>query len=130
MTDQYVAETKKGVREWIKECLFYLLPIYPFLLLYIPYYVLLHSVIGDWLGCDCPVFITDVNGYVTIAPKGFRANDFTVCFWGLIALCAVLLALFVMPTITKKQMRILYVLGIFAVSLGMVYLLPLTMKLC
>lgn len=93
------------------------LPIFP--LLYYPYSILNSELIVDVFGCSCPVIDADGN----VKQRLFNANDFTACFWFVVAVGTILLAFFQSKKgITKRLwLRILYITGIAAVSFLFMY---------
>lgn len=92
-----------------------LTPLLLFLILVIPYQYVNSEFIVEWLGCGCPRI--DESG--NMIESKFNANDFTACFWTLIALCAAALAVPISSLLPRKEkwLRVIYVLAILAVSL-------------
>lgn len=99
----------------IKRFLLFAAPLLPFPLLLIPYSLVNRYFIVKWLGCSCPQ--TDAFG--NIIPSSFNANDFTALFWLFITLCTTAISFFLCKRIPKEKLlfRILYVSGIFLISL-------------
>lgn len=93
------------------------LPILLFFLLFIPYSWANSEFIVDWLGCGCPVL--DGNG--NAIENNFNANDFTACFWLFVSVCATVMSVFLSKLLPKGKiwLKILYVSGVFAVSLAL-----------
>lgn len=96
------------------------LPILLFFVLVIPYSWVNGEYIVDWLGCGCPVYNEDTGTTVT---NKFNANDFTACFWLFITVCATVMSVFLTKLLPKGKawLKILYVVGVFAVSLAISY---------
>ena len=90
-------------------------PLLSFVILFIPYQFINHRFLVDWLGCGCP--IVDASG--NMIHNYFNANDFTRLFWLLITLCVTGLSVFLSKRIPceKPWLRILYIIGMFLVSL-------------
>ncbi len=88
------------------------LPIFP--LLYYPYGILNSELIVDIFGCSCPIVDSDGN----YTQRLFNANDFTACFWFVVAVGTILLAFFQSKMVITKRpwLRILYFTGIAAMS--------------
>jgi len=88
-------------------------PILLFFVLFVPYQIINQEFIVDWLGCGCPV----VDEYGNVVKNVFNANDFSACFWGFVALCAVVLSYYVGKNIfDKRWARILYLVIILILS--------------
>ena len=97
-----------------KKLLRLLSPVSIFPLLFWPYGMLNSAVIVKVFGCGCPTVTTD--GAVTYPL--FNANDFTACFWFIVAVGTVLLAFFQSKKVITDRLwlRILYITGIAALS--------------
>ena len=100
----------------IKSTAFLLAPILLFAILLVPYSLVNQHFIVDWLGCGCPV--TDEAG--NIVENNFNANDFTLLFWHIIALCVTAVSVFLSKRIPKEKMwlRVIYVVGMLLLSLA------------
>ncbi|MBO5892619.1 MAG: hypothetical protein J6Q30_07935 [Oscillospiraceae bacterium] len=99
------------------------LPLFLFPIWYIPYSWLNKNYIVNWFGCGCPV--TDEFGNAVSA--SFNANDFTALFWGVIALCTTILSVVFSKKLLNGRLRILYIVGVLAVSLLLAYWFTQTM---
>lgn len=76
--------------------------------LFIPYYILLDSVIVDWLGCACP----RADGTYS----AFNANHFTVLFWCVTALVVMAISAFQARKIEGGWKKAAYLIGILLFS--------------
>lgn len=88
--------------------------IWPVLLpiaVYLPYMFFKCYVILEWLGLDYH------STY-----SFFDANDFTVCFWGMIALISIIGSFFCMKHFPQKVFRGIYILIVVFLSILFVYL--------
>lgn len=96
-----------------------LMPLLLFAVLVIPYQYVNSEFLVDWLGCGCP----QVDEFGNLVTPEFNANDFTACFWTVIALCAAALSAFLSKLLIPKNkwLRVLYVVSILAVSLVIAY---------
>ena len=95
-------------------------PLLLFAVLFLPYCWLNSAVIVDVFGCGCP----QVNEAGEIIHPTFNANDFTLLFWLFISVCVTAISVFLsIRTIPsdKKRRRVIYVVGMFAVSLLISY---------
>jgi len=90
-------------------------PLLLFAILLIPYNWVNQQFIVEWFGCGCP----KVDEFGNIINPDFNANDFTALFWIFISICVTVIAIFLSKRIPKDKMwlRLLYVVGMFAVSL-------------
>ena len=90
-------------------------PLLSFVILFIPYQFINHRFLVDWLGCGCP--IVDASG--NMIHNYFNANDFTRLFWLFMTLCVTGLSVFLSKRIPREKLwlRILYIIGMFLVSL-------------
>lgn len=97
-------------------------PLLLFIVLLVPYSRANREFIVEWFGCGCP----EVNELGQIACPNFNANDFTALFWLIITACTTVISCFLSKKIPKEKMwlRILYVVGMLAVSL------LITLKFC
>lgn len=100
----------------IKMIAILLTPLLLFAILLVPYS--LHFIV-DWLGCGCPVIDEAGN----MVENNFNANDFTALFWLFISICVTAISVFLSKRIQKEKMwfRVLYILGMFLVSLLISY---------
>ncbi len=102
-----------------KKMLLLVSPLLAFAVLLVPYSWANQAFIVDWLGCGCP----KVDELGNIIHPDFNANDFTALFWGFITLCVTIVAVLLSRNISKEKwwLRILYVVGMLAVSLLISY---------
>lgn len=104
-------EKKIGV---VKKIVFFVAPISLFPFLFTPYYLVNMQFIVDWLGCGCP----KEDEFGNVIHSYFSANDFTAVFWIFISVCATAISVFLSKKIFEKMwLRILYIVGVLAVSL-------------
>ena len=98
-----------------------ILPIICFPIFAVPYQFLNSNMLVKWLGCGCPK--VDASG--EMIHDYFSANDFTAIFWTVIAIGVTILSVFLSKEIfkEKKWARILYILGMFMVSLFVAYMM-------
>ena len=103
----------------IKMMAILLTPLLLFAILLVPYSVVNQHFIVDWLGCGCPVIDEAGN----MVENNFNANDFTALFWLFISICVTAISVFLSKRIQKEKMwfRVLYILGMFLVSLLITY---------
>ena len=96
-----------------------LTPLLLFAILLVPYSLVNQHFIVDWLGCGCPVIDEAGN----MVENNFNANDFTALFWLFISICVTAISVFLAKRIQKEKMwfRVLYILGMFLVSLLITY---------
>lgn len=94
-------------------------PVLVFPVLFIPYQLLNSEVLVKWLGCGCPK--VDASGEMIY--DYFSANDFTAIFWLIIAVCVTILSGFLSKIVfmEKKWVRVVYVAGMFVVSVLAAY---------
>ena len=94
-------------------------PLLSFAVLLVPYSWAHQAFIVDWFGCGCP----KVDELGNIIHPDFNANDFTALFWLFITLCVIVTSVFLSKKIPKEKiwLRILYIVGMFAVSLFVTY---------
>ena len=99
----------------IKMMAILLTPLLLFAILLVPYSLVNQHFIVDWLGCGCPVIDEAGN----MVENNFNANDFTALFWLFISICVTAISVFLSKRIQKEKMwfRVLYILGMFLVSL-------------
>lgn len=90
-------------------------PMLLFVVLPYPYSYANSTFFVKWFGCGCPKF--DAAGNM-ISPD-FNANHFTMIFWAVVSVGAVVLAFFLSKKFigNRKWLRALYAAGILAVSL-------------
>ena len=102
-----------------KKMLLLVSPLLAFAVLLVPYSWANQAFIVDWLGCGCP----KVDELGNIIHPDFNANDFTALSWGFITLCVAIVAMLLSRNISKEKwwLRILYVVGMLAVSLLISY---------
>ena len=100
---------------YIKKAAVLVAPLLLFALLLVPYSLANQHFIVKWLGCGCPV--TDELG--NTVENNFNANDFTALFWLFISVCTTVISAFLSRRIPKEKIwsRVLYVIGMFSVSL-------------
>ena len=103
----------------IKMMAILLTPLLLFAILLVPYSLVNQHFIVDWLGCGCPVIDEAGN----MVENNFNANDFTALFWLCISICVTAISVFLSKRIQKEKMwfRVLYILGMFLVSLLITY---------
>lgn len=94
-------------------------PLLLFAILLVPYSWANQQFIVEWFGCGCP----QVDELGNIIHPDFNANNFTALFWLFISLCVTIASVFLSRKIPKEKMwlRVLYVVGMFAVSLFITY---------
>ena len=94
-------------------------PLLSFVVLLVPYSWANQAFIVDWFGCGCP----KVDELGNIIHRDFNANDFTALFWLFITLCVTVASVFLSKKFPKEKiwLRILYIVGMFAVSLFVTY---------
>lgn len=85
-------------------------PILLFPIWYIPYRWLNEYFIVNWLGHPKDV-----------APTAFNCNDLTTLFWYAIAILATILAVVFSKKLLQGGLRVLYIIGVFVVSVGLAY---------
>jgi len=103
----------------IKMMAILLTPLLLFAILLVPYSLVNQHFIVDWLGCGCPVIDEAGN----MVENNFNANDFTALFWLFISICVTAISVFLSKRMQKekKWFRVLYILGMFLVSLLITY---------
>ena len=103
----------------IKMMAILLTPLLLFAILLVPYSLVNQHFIVDWLGCGCPVIDEAGN----MVENNFNANDFTALFWLFISICVTAISVFLSKRIQKEKMwfKVLYILGMFLVSLFITY---------
>ncbi len=103
----------------IKKIAVLVTPLLLFAILFIPYSWINQQFIVDWLGCGCPVLDEAGN----MVENNFNANDFTALFWLFISVCATAISVLLSKRIPKEKMwlRVLYIVGMFLVSLLITY---------
>ncbi|MBE6543356.1 MAG: hypothetical protein E7675_03070 [Ruminococcaceae bacterium] len=103
----------------IKMMAILLTPLLLFAILLVPYNLVNQHFIVDWLGCGCPVIDEAGN----MVENNFNANDFTALFWLFISICVTAISVFLSKRMQKekKWFRVLYILGMFLVSLLITY---------
>ena len=94
-------------------------PLFLFAVLLVPYSWANQQFIVEWFGCGCPV----VDAAGNMVENNFNANDFTALFWLFISICVTAISVFLSKRIQKEKMwfRVLYILGMFLVSLLITY---------
>ena len=94
-------------------------PLLLFAVLLIPYSWANQQFIVEWFGCGCPV----LDEFGNMVENNFNANDFTTLFWLFISICATAISVLLSKRKPKEKMwlRILYIVGIFLVSLLITY---------
>ena len=102
-----------------KKIVILLTPILLFAVLFVPYSLANQHFIVDWLGCGCPT----MDEYGNMIYSDFNANDFTALFWLFVSACVTVISVFLSRKIPKEKMwlRVLYIVGMFAVSLLITY---------
>ena len=94
-------------------------PLLLFAILLVPYSWVNQQFIVDWLGCGCPV----IDELGNMVENNFNANDFTALFWLFITVCVTVISMFLSKRIPREKLwlRILYMAGMFAISLFISY---------
>lgn len=112
----------------LKKVFLLLAPLTLFPLLFYPYSLVNSKVIVDVFGCGCPVIDSDGN----VTQSLFNANDFTACFWFVIAVATILTAFFQSKKIVTERpwLRVLYITGVAAFSFLCMYLFNRLMLWC
>ena len=102
-----------------KKIVILLTPILLFAVLFVPYSLANQHFIVDWLGCGCPT----MDEYGNMIYSDFNANDFTALFWLFVSACVTVISVFLSMKIPKEKMclRVLYIVGMLAVSLLTTY---------
>ena len=95
-------------------------PLLLFVVLLIPYSWANQRFIVDWLGCGCPV----LDEFGNMVEKSFNANDFTALFWLFISVCVTVVSVLLSKRISREKLwlRVLYIIGMFLVSLSITFL--------
>lgn len=105
----------------VKMIALFITPLFLFAILLLPYSWLNSAVIVDVFGCGCTEI--DESGKLITYSK-INANDVTALFWMFVAICATVLAIFIsikkIPR-EKNWLRVVYVVGIFVISLFIAY---------
>lgn len=105
----------------VKMIALFIAPLFLFAILLLPYSWLNSAVIVDVFGCGCTEI--DESGKLITYSK-INANDVTALFWMFVAICATVLAIFIsikkIPR-EKSWLRVVYVVGIFVISLFIAY---------
>ena len=86
-------------------------PILLFPIWYIPYRWVNENYIVNWLGHPKDA-----------APTAFNVNDLAGIFWIVIAILATILSVTFSKKLLSGKLRVLYIIGVFVVSLGLAYL--------
>ena len=89
-------------------------PILLFPIWYIPYRWVNENYIVNWLGHPKDV-----------APTSFNVNDVTAIFWVAVSILATILSVTFSKKLLSGKLRVLYIIGVFVVSLGLAYLFTL-----
>ena len=104
----------------IKTIAILIMPLLLFAILFIPYSWLNSAVIVDVFGCGCP----QVKENGEIVHPSFNANHFTLLFWLFISICVTVISVFIsiknIPN-NNKWLRVIYVAGMFTVSIVISY---------
>jgi len=104
----------------VKTIAILLLPLLLFAVLIIPYSWLNSNLLVDVFGCGCP----QVNEAGEIIHPQFNANDFTMLFWLFVSICVTAISVFLsikkIPS-SKKWLRAIYIVAMFAVSIFITY---------
>ena len=103
----------------IKKIAVLITPLLLFVILLVPYSLLNQQFIVEWFGCGCPI----IDKFGNIVENNFNANDFTAIFWLFISVCVVAISVFLSKRIPKDKawFKILYIVGMFLVSLLITY---------
>ena len=99
----------------IKKIAFFISPLLLFVVLLVPYSLANQQFIVKWLGCGCPV----IDEFGNMVENRFNANDFTALFWLFISICVTAISVLIAKRIPKEKpwLRVLYVIGVFLISL-------------
>lgn len=103
----------------VKKILVLVTPLLVFVALVVPYSWANQQFTVEWLGCGCPV----VDEFGNMVENNFNANDFTALFWFFISICVTTASVFFSKRIPREKMwiRVLYILGMFLISLLISY---------
>ena len=103
----------------VKKIVVLVSPLLLFVVLLVPYSWANQQFIVDWLGCGCPI----LDEFGNMVENNFNANDFTALFWLFISVCATAVAVLLSKRFLKEKtwLRVLYITGIFLVSLIISY---------
>ncbi len=103
----------------IKKIAVLVAPLLLFAVLLVPYSWANQQLIVEWFGCGCPV----VDEAGNMVENNFNANDFTALFWLFISICATVISVLLSKRIPKEKIwfRVLYIVGMFLVSLLIAY---------
>ena len=90
-------------------------PLLLFIVLLVPYSLANQHFIVDWLGCGCPV----IDEFGNMVENNFNANDFTALFWLFVSICATAISVLLSKKIPREKLwlRVLYIIGMFLISL-------------
>lgn len=99
----------------VKKMAVLITPLLLFAVLLIPYSWANQQFIVEWLGCGCPV----IDEFGNMVENNFNANDFTALFWLFISICATVISILLSKRMLREKLwlRILYIIGIFLISL-------------
>ena len=99
----------------VKKMAVLITPLLLFAVLLIPYSWANQQFIVEWLGCGCPV----IDEFGNMVENNFNANDFTALFWLFISICATAISVLLSKRMLREKLwlRILYIIGIFLISL-------------
>ena len=103
----------------VKKIMIFVSPLLLFVVLVVPYSLANQHFIVDWLGCGCPV----TDEYGNMVENNFNANDFTALFWLFVSICATTVSVLLSKRIPRERLwlRVLYILGIFLISILISY---------
>ncbi len=103
----------------LKRIVILISPLLLFAILLVPYSWANQQFIVVWFGCGCP----QVDEFGNMIHPDFNANDVTTLFWLFISICVTVASVFLSRKIPKEKMRlrVLYIVGMCAVSLFITY---------
>ena len=103
----------------VKKIIVLVTPLLLFVVLVDPYMWVNGEFIVKWLGCGC-------------VENNFNANDFTALFWLFISICVTTVSVFLSKRIPREKiwLRVLYILGMFLISLLISYQFSQMMMWC
>ena len=105
--------------KFVKKSLVLVAPLLLFAVFVVPYSLVNQHFIVGWLGCGCPV----IDEFGNMVENDFNANDFTALFWLFISICVTAVSVFFSKRLPREKiwLRVLYILGMFLLSLFISY---------
>lgn len=103
----------------LKKLIVLISPLLLFAVLLVPYSWANQEFFVEWFGCGCP----KVDELGNIIHPDFNTNDFTALFWLFVSVCVTVISVFLSKRIAKEKMwlRVLYIVGMFVMSLLITY---------